>query len=274
VSARVVVAVTAAAVLAGCGVNAHDDGLRVSDDRRLSVSTGDGTTVPVRARYAGDPENAAWVFTGVRDRPDAPVVVFLHDWGSTDPRAHGPWIAHLVRRGADVIFPTYQVGQGDLVGRAAAQGAAGVRTGLAVLGRRPRTLAYAGYGVGGALAADVAASARARRIPPPGAVLALYPSRRARPLLVDSSFTALPVSAASGIPPSARVLALAGAADTGETQRTARAIVAGATAVPRRRRRFEVVTDPRISVRTGPLQTDAIARRTFWRALDRMIGGR
>lgn len=39
---------------------------------------------------------------------DLPVVVFLHGFTAVEPQRYGGWIAHLVRRGAVVIYPDYQ----------------------------------------------------------------------------------------------------------------------------------------------------------------------
>jgi hypothetical protein len=38
----------------------------------------------------------------------APVVVFLHGWGGTDPAFYRPWIDHLARRGNVVLWVRYQ----------------------------------------------------------------------------------------------------------------------------------------------------------------------
>src|SRR5262245_39507421 len=38
----------------------------------------------------------------------APVVVFLHGWGGTDPAFYRPWIDHLALRGNVVLWVRYQ----------------------------------------------------------------------------------------------------------------------------------------------------------------------
>ena len=50
-----------------------------------------------------------WIYEPDQPKPNsAPVVVFLHGWGGTNPLYYGAWIDHIVKRGNIVIFPRYQ----------------------------------------------------------------------------------------------------------------------------------------------------------------------
>ena len=97
----------------------------------------------------------------------------------TDPKAYGAWKEHLVAEGADVIAPVYQRPPFDDVRTPLPNVIAAVRAGLRRLpGHGP--LLAAGHSAGGALSADLAASARAAGLPPVSAVYAVYPGRRPR----------------------------------------------------------------------------------------------
>ncbi|MTD43054.1 hypothetical protein GKE82_01715 [Conexibacter sp. W3-3-2] len=258
----------AALTLAACGGDDGPSGPTVSDDRTIDVALGYGPVVPLRARLVGPLDGNAWVFTRPgAGRPTGPPVVFVHDWGATDPTTHGPWIAHLVAAGRTVVFPLYQTGQGDRPSRALPQAATGIRNALELLGVSPRRAFYLGYGAGGALAADIAASAGPLTLPRAAGVVAAYPSRTVRPLLTDEGSVRLPAPAGRRLAPGTPLLALAGADDSPETRTVARTLVraAGPTG------RLRVITDPRISEHTGPIQTDPVARRTFWATVDRLI---
>lgn len=258
----------AALTFTACGTDDGPAKLQINDDRSIRVPLGFGPVATVRARLVGPAEAAAWIFsTPGAAAPSRAPVIFVHDWGTTDPTSHGPWIAHLVRRGETVIYPVYQTGQGDSPSRALTQGAAGIRYALRVLGIAPPRAVYSGYAVGGALAAELASTAHRSGLPAPDAVVAAYPSRIVRPLLVDTGATRLPPARDAVMPRSTAVIALAGRNDTAETRRVAKALVGPASSI----RRYLLVTDPRISEHTGPLQTDGVARRTFWRVLDRAI---
>lgn len=120
----------------------------------------------------------SWLFEPVAPRPaSAPVVVFLHGWTLMWPGFYSLWIDHLVRRGDIVIFPRYQGSLFSWPRHFLPDAAAAVRDALAVLGTgdhvRPELdhVVYAGHSVGGLLAADLAAGAAERGLPPPADAL-------------------------------------------------------------------------------------------------------
>jgi acetyl esterase/lipase len=62
----------------------------------------------IKNRY-GQGGKEYWIYEPDRPKPTtAPVVVFIHGWGGTNPLYYGAWIDHLVKRGNIVIFPRYQ----------------------------------------------------------------------------------------------------------------------------------------------------------------------
>lgn len=125
---------------------------------------------------------AAAVFTP-SGAATAPVVVFLHGWGATDPLFYGAWIEHICRRGRIVICPAYQGSLSTPLPRFVPNATAAIRAALARLetgefGARPepRLGAYLGHSMGGALADRLACDATAdASLPAPRAVMCVEP---------------------------------------------------------------------------------------------------
>jgi acetyl esterase/lipase len=143
----------------------------------------------VVAERVGDAPTGAWVFQPAdadavvpAGRP-LPVVVFLHGFTATNPRAYGDWIEHLALRGAIVIYPDYQTevvfGQDPL--RYLDDGLAGIRAALDWLGTEGRgtpdldRVAVVGHSLGGVLAANYAAVAAEEGLPVPGVLMPVAP---------------------------------------------------------------------------------------------------
>jgi pimeloyl-ACP methyl ester carboxylesterase len=112
----------------------------------------------------GKGAQAAAVFTPP-GCPSAPVVVFLHGWGATDPSFYGAWIEHICRRGRIVICPAYQDSLITPPAQFAANAAAAIKAAMGRLqtgafGTLPEHRgAYLGHSMGGALAARLACDA-------------------------------------------------------------------------------------------------------------------
>lgn len=205
-------------------------------------------------------------------RPDTkgphPVVLFLHGWGATLPPNYRPWLDHLARQGNAVLYPRYQDSfltspdqvHGNLI--------AGVRLALGGAAKRLDAdgLVVVGHSAGGALSADYAAVAESARLPAPRAILALYPGRTLRGVS-----TGIPEVAPERIPAGTRIVALGGADDTTVGTAPARRIVSTATSVPRPRRTYELIREPRVADHLGPQRSDTASRRVFWRRLDVLI---
>jgi acetyl esterase/lipase len=220
---------------------------------------------------AGCGEDGATRFTVGEGRTSATVVVpeggadgrlgvvFLHGWGQIDPRDYGAWVDHLVARGHVVLLPRYHQDAFDPPPQSLPNAVIGLRSALART-RGLRGIVAAGHSAGGALAADLAALAPRAGLPRPRAVFALYPGRRLRPLPAR-----IPPGDLTSIPEATRVEAWAGDADAVVGTATARQI-ARATGG-----RYVLVRDDAVDDHQAPQRDDARSRRTFWRALDRLI---
>jgi acetyl esterase/lipase len=215
-----------------------------------------------RIDVGSGPRGAA-IFRPLNARADGPVVVFLHGWLAVDPEHYGPWIAHLVHRGATVIYPAYQQAPFRDTASPLPNILVALRLALERVHVAPGRLVVAGHSAGGALAADYAASARSAGLPEPAAVFSVYPGRSLRGIALR-----IPAVSARSIAAGTPVLVLAGAGDRVVGSRIARTIVRTAT---RARARLRIVHDPRVDDHEAPERFGAASRRTFWAPLDRLI---
>ncbi|MDP2711942.1 MAG: alpha/beta hydrolase [Solirubrobacteraceae bacterium] len=199
---------------------------------------------------------------GTAGRP-GPVVIFVHGWVAIDPRRYGGWIGHLVRGGATVIYPAYQTKPAYDTIAPLADLLAGVRAALQQVHVAPGRLVVAGHSVGGALAADYAATAAQHGLPSPAAVLAVYPGRKLRHLA-----TPVPSVDLAAIAPRTRLVVLAGERDTAVGSETAQRIAAEAT---RADVTVRTVRDDAVDEHSAPRRTNQAARQTFWRTLDDLV---
>lgn len=216
--------------------------------RRVDVGRGARAAAVFRRGNGGAPE---------------PVVLFLHGWSLVDPASYEPWISHLVRAGATVVYPIYQVPPFVDTVTPLPNVLAALRLALARVRVAPGRLVVAGHSAGGALAADYAASAQAAGLPAPAAVLSVYPGRSLRGFAPR-----IPTVSAGMIPAGTRVLVLAGARDRVVGTRIARTIVRTAT---RARATLRIVRDPAAYDHGAPQRSEPAARRAFWAPLDRLV---
>ena len=103
------------------------------------------------------------------------MVIFFHGQGGpgeTTPANHRPWIDHLVRRGAIVLYPRYETDYSAAVLDAAAKG---VRHAMQRLGPQALPVLALGYSRGAALAVEYAAAAAGRHLPVPDAIESVNP---------------------------------------------------------------------------------------------------
>lgn len=256
------VALACTAVLAaGCGDDApaRGGGDAADDDA--------GAPARVVRTEVGRGVTGALVFHRSDRRAGAgPVVVFLHGWGAIEPYTYGPWLRHLVRRGSTVIYPVYQ--ELPFIDTVAplTNTLVALRAAFRETGDPTGRLVVAGHSAGGALSADYAASASSAGLPVPEAIYSVYGGRS-----VEDVPARIPAVGPSRIPGSARILALAGDDDQTVGTREARALVGGATRVPRDRRRYRLVTADDVDDHLAPLRADDRARETFWAPLDRLV---
>jgi acetyl esterase/lipase len=139
----------------------------------------------------GKGAQASTVFTPA-GADSAPVVVFLHGWGATDPLLYGAWLDHICRRGRIVICPAYQDSLLTPLSQFTPNAIVAIKTALAHLnagefGVRPdRRGAYLGHSMGGALAARLACEAAADGgLPSPRAVMCVEPGVGSTPASLD-----------------------------------------------------------------------------------------
>jgi len=222
----------AALLLAGCG-----------GEELVTERIGDGPAAVTIIRPEGLEE-------------DVPVVLFLHGWGATEPRAYRPWLEHLAREGNAVVYPRYQDSFAEPPAQVLGNVVLGVRAALDRLDEDPGSLVAAGHSAGGALASDYAAVARSVGLPVPRAVFAAYPGRRFAGARIG-------IPEAGPIPRGVAVLALRGADDRVVDQGAAREIGA--------RGRLDVVGAAGARDHLAPQRDDPVSRREFWDRLDALI---
>jgi acetyl esterase/lipase len=156
-----------------------------------------------------------WIYEPDAPKPrTAPLIVFLHGWGGTNPLYYGAWIDHLVKRGNIVVFPRYQ--SSVLTPRAhfIPNTLEAIKDAIERLQKEPghvrpelNKVAAVGHSLGGVLAASVAALAAESGLPPVRAVMAIEPGMTSQPANV-------PMADLKKIPADTLLLAVAGDRDT------------------------------------------------------------
>src|SRR6185369_8585264 len=126
----------------------------------------------IKNRY-GKGGTEYWIYEPDKPKPrQAPVVIFLHGWGGTNPLYYGAWIDHIVKRGNIVVFPRYQTNvltrREDFIPNTLAA----VKDAFERLQSEPghvrpdlNKVAAVGHSLGGILSASVAALAGEERLP-------------------------------------------------------------------------------------------------------------
>ncbi|MBI2513257.1 MAG: alpha/beta hydrolase [Opitutae bacterium] len=163
-----------------------------------------------------------------------PVIVFAHGWGAVKPEHYLAWIHHLVRRGAVVLYPSYQKNLRAQPTTFTPNAVAGVRSGLDWLAHQkdlPRAdlarLAAVGHSAGGVLAANLAVALPAAGLPAPKAVFCVEPAvieREQGPLV--------PLADLAKVSPATLLLTLSGDQDKLVGDTGARRIYEATTAIP------------------------------------------
>ena len=203
-----------------------------------------GHSSVIKKRYrAGAKEY--WIYEPDAPKPrSAPVVVFLHGWGGTNPLYYGAWIDHLVRRGNIVIFPRYQSSVLTPRSQFIPNTLEAIKDAFAQLQKQPghvrpelNRVAAVGHSLGGVLAASVAAMAAEYGLPPMKAVMSVEPGMTSHPGNV-------PIADLKKIPSDTLLLAVAGDRDTFVSDIDAKRIYYESTQVPSDNKDFvTLVTD-------------------------------
>lgn len=131
-----------------------------------------------------------WIYEPNDPRPkQAPVIIFLHGWGGTNPAAYGAWLDHLVKRGNIVIYPRYQTNLLSPISEFTENALTAIKNALERLKTegghvRPdlQKFAVVGHSMGGLLTANVAALAEKNGLPKVRAMMPVEPGRTSNPM--------------------------------------------------------------------------------------------
>ena len=142
----------------------------------------------IKHRY-GQHGKEYWIYEPDKPKPaQAPVVIFLHGWGGTNPLYYGAWIDHIVKRGNIVIFPRYQSSiltrREDFIPNtldAVKAAFKELQTDRSHVRPDLTKVATVGHSLGGVLSASVAALARESGLPRVRAVMSVEPGMTRSP---------------------------------------------------------------------------------------------
>lgn len=124
-----------------------------------------------------------WLFEPRSPMPDAaPIVIFLHGYGSINPMIYGHWIRHLVKKGNIVVYPRYQKNLWHPTPEQfALNTATAIQNALKKLQEEGHVksttapLILAGHSYGGVVAANLAVNFKQYNIPRPQGLLLCAP---------------------------------------------------------------------------------------------------
>ncbi|HEX4081095.1 MAG TPA: alpha/beta hydrolase fold domain-containing protein [Rhizomicrobium sp.] len=139
----------------------------------------------VVAQSLGSGPQSYWLFEPAKPTPArAPLIVFNHGWGATDPRSYQAWIDHIVERGNIVVYPLYQDSLRTKVGDFTPDAVAAVKDAIRVLQTAPGHVrpeldrfAIVGHSMGGPISANMAADWKTFGLPVPRAVMCMEPGK-------------------------------------------------------------------------------------------------
>jgi hypothetical protein len=137
---------------------------------------GSATSYPTRPTIRSantEVANGVWMFLPA-GKPKRLVIFFHGQGGPTEatPQNHRPWIDHLVKRGAVVVYPRYELDYSQAVIDPAIEGVHTAKERLRLAGLPVMAL---GYSRGAAMAVEYAALAKRRGVPVPDAVETVNP---------------------------------------------------------------------------------------------------
>lgn len=142
----------------------------------------------IKNRY-GTGGKEYWIYEPDTPKPTtAPVVIFLHGWGGTNPLYYGAWIDHIVKRGNIVVFPRYQSSILTARSEFTPNTIASLKDAFKRLQNESghvhpdlTKIATLGHSLGGVLAANVAALASESGLPRVRAVMSVEPGMTRSP---------------------------------------------------------------------------------------------
>jgi acetyl esterase/lipase len=217
----------------------------------LQPASGPGGTQAAHARviknHYGNAGKEYWIYEPDSPKPTtAPVVIFTHGWGGTNPLYYGAWIDHIVKRGNIVVFPRYQSSiltrREDFIPNTLYAVKDAVKRLQTETGHvRPdlNKVATVGHSLGGLLAASVAALASESGLPRVRAVMSVEPGLTRSPANI-------PLADLKKIESDTLLLAVAGDRDTLTDDEDAKRIYYESTRVSADNKDFvRLVTDER-----------------------------
>lgn len=224
----------------------------------LAAAASGGASPPPVSLGSGADE--VWIL-----RPAGPVediVVFGHGWSTPRPTdAFAAWIEHLRSRGSLVVYPRYREDAGTSTGAALRAFRAGVVAALRRLEPIRVPILALGKSFGASAVFYYAAEARAWGVPPPAAVVSIFP--------------AYPIGAlpSASVPRGAVVRILVGDADTTAGRGGANAFWSWLARHPARLKAYVVVRSRAgfVADHDSAQRSDRIARTVFWKPVDDLL---
>jgi hypothetical protein len=110
------------------------------------------------------------------------IIVFVHGWTTGAPTNWAAWLSHLRARGALVIYPRFQSGNGDTPQTALVHLRHGIVAAFGRIGGVHVPVVALGKSYGGAAVFDYAGEARTWGVPAPVAVVSIFPAYPTGPL--------------------------------------------------------------------------------------------
>jgi len=168
-----------------------------------------------------------WIYTPQPTPASAPVVVFMHGFGATQPGPYLDWITHIVKRGNIVIYPRYQESAQENPKTYTSNAITAIKSALGNIGSSGdlSRFAYVGHSYGGVIEFNLAVESAANGLPVAKAIFAAHPGD-SYPLPIGE-YTLF-----SQIPSSTLVLALVGDVDDLVGDTTAKNLLAALPHVP------------------------------------------
>jgi dienelactone hydrolase len=154
-----------------------------------------------------------WIYEPASPTPkSAPLIIFLHGGLAINPKTHGAWMKHLVRKGNIVVWPRYQNRSLDLTEQVLWSSIDATKKAIDILQSGGHVspqldkFAIVGISLGGAITVDMAALAESEGLPQPKAVMAVVPGNRPLAATGNQSRIILPMEDLSKIPSSVLML--------------------------------------------------------------------
>ncbi|NLX04558.1 MAG: alpha/beta hydrolase fold domain-containing protein [Phycisphaerae bacterium] len=253
------------AVICACGlVSCQGFGILPPDQPAEGPGGSDYDHASVRTTVVGRGGEHVWIFEPASPSPQtAPLILFGHGWTAINPKYHGGWIEHLVRRGNIIVYPRYQESIFTPSEEFLPNAIAALRTSIELLQSDDHVspdldcFAVVGHSAGAALVVNLAAVAEREGLPAPKAIMAVEPAA-----LRDVPRHGAPLEDLSQIPAQTLLLSVVGDRDTLVGDLDGKRIFNETTAIPLENKDYVVlVSDDHgspalIADHTAPLAYD------------------